>query len=81
MNRWQAIVAIVKSFNDRGATTLGFAAFCVFLVVPTAGLAYVALKIDWPDINLLSSERATAEPKRGRPPARLSLPGDVTPLA
>lgn len=49
MNRWQAIVAIVKSFNERGATTLAFAALCVCITVPVGGLALVALAFDWGD--------------------------------
>jgi hypothetical protein len=41
MNAWQALVEIVKSFNERGATKLGFATFCVAM----AALLLVALAI------------------------------------
>ena len=34
VNRWQALVEIVKSFNERGATTIAFAALCVFVIAP-----------------------------------------------
>jgi hypothetical protein len=42
MNRWQALVEIVKSFNEQGSTRLAFATVCVVAVVPLL-LGYVAI--------------------------------------
>jgi hypothetical protein len=45
VNRWQALVEIVKSFNDRGASRLAFAAMCVWLIAPLMIALIVALKL------------------------------------
>ncbi len=42
MNRWQALVEIVKSFNEQGSTKLAFATVCVVLIVPLL-LGYAAI--------------------------------------
>ena len=45
MNRWQALVEIVKSFNERGATRYAFAAVCVLVIVPLVVAAVVIMKV------------------------------------
>jgi hypothetical protein len=45
VNRWQALVEIVRSFNDRGATTLAFAALCLFVLAPIIAGLVVAMKL------------------------------------
>jgi hypothetical protein len=45
VNRWQAIVEIVKSFNERGATTLAFATVCVFVIIPLLIAVVAALEL------------------------------------
>jgi hypothetical protein len=52
MNRWQAIVEIIKSFNDRGATSYAFAALCIFVIVPLLALLVLALNVEWPHLWL-----------------------------
>jgi hypothetical protein len=50
VNRWQALVEIVKSFNERGSTILAFAAVCAFVVLPLAIYCAIALALGWPNI-------------------------------
>jgi len=45
MNRWQALVEIVKSFNERGATNLAFATVCVLVIMPLLLAMVVALQL------------------------------------
>ncbi|MBA4752175.1 MAG: hypothetical protein H2055_08110 [Sphingopyxis sp.] len=39
MQRWSALVEIVKSFNERGAPKLAFACVVLFALVPLVALA------------------------------------------
>lgn len=49
MQRWSALVEIVKSFNERGSPAFAFGAVVLFLLVPLIGLA-VALSYGAPRI-------------------------------
>jgi hypothetical protein len=39
MQRWAALVEIVKSFNERGSPKLAFASVLLFVLVPLAVIA------------------------------------------
>lgn len=41
MQRWSALVEIVKSFNERGSPRLAFASVALFLLVPLALLVII----------------------------------------
>ncbi|WP_156416593.1 MULTISPECIES: hypothetical protein [unclassified Sphingopyxis] len=45
MQRWSALVAIVKSFNERGSPRLAFATVIAFLIPPIFFAALVAFKV------------------------------------
>lgn len=45
MNRWQALVEIVRSFNERGATPLAFGAVFLTVVAPLLVWMVVAIKL------------------------------------
>lgn len=47
MQRWSALVEIVKSFNERGSPRLAFATVLLFLAVPLIALT-LALSFDLP---------------------------------
>ena len=47
VQRWSALVEIVKSFNERGAPRLAFATVLAFLTVPLIALV-LALSFDLP---------------------------------
>jgi uncharacterized membrane protein len=52
VNRWQALVEIVKSFNERGATSLAFAALCVIIVVPLVIGLLLAINFEWASLQV-----------------------------
>lgn len=45
MNRWQALVEIVRSFNEKGATPLAFGAIFVTVVAPLLIWMIVAIRL------------------------------------
>ncbi|HZF95937.1 MAG TPA: hypothetical protein VEZ20_13825 [Allosphingosinicella sp.] len=52
MNRWQALVEIVKSFNDRGATTTALVALCIIVIVPLIVGLIAVMNVDWAQLHL-----------------------------
>lgn len=49
MQRWSALVEIVKSFNERGSPRLAFASVALFALVPLVAMG-LALAFDVPNL-------------------------------